>query len=924
METARILVVEDEGIVAMDIQRRLQRLGHTVAGIVSDGTEAVALARRTALDLVLMDIQLSGEMDGIEAATQIRQFTRTPVIFITAFTDAASIERAKEIQPYGYILKPFQERELAISIEMALYKSRMERTVRENRKWTEATLANISDGVITTDTTGSIKSINPAAEALTGWSSTDAIGQPFDAVCRKVGIARPPGGEQLNMTEVGTELDADIQAISQTGTTETGTELDFCGDDESRWFEIAPRDGSVLSVECTRTVICDENGVAMGHVISLRDVGVLKEQQEHLRRSRNEAERASRARSEFLSTMSHELRTPLNSIIGMADLALELSPEGEQREYLEILKSSADSLLFLISDILDLSKIDAGKMSVERESFDLYELVEEVCENLGVQSHQKGVALNLHISPECPRKTKGDHRKIRRILNNLLGNAVKFTGSGEVRCVVQPVRESPSEPVMLSFDVTDTGSGMPQEMLDEIFRPFTQIDTSATRRHGGTGVGLAITSRLVDVLEGRIRVQSKVGTGSRFQVELPLVTADVPAKPQDGLQDDPLLIPVDAAQSEKVSVSIVTKSSAISENLSRWLSHWRFEPEIFPSLFEFIGNPSHAKNTLLLVESSLLRAGTEEERNALRESVAGKTSLVLLSRVGADELAGGSSVPHHAVLRIPAGPLQLSEVVRSFIKAGAEASGIRAPGDSAMQGIEQATVLLVEDERVNRLANEKALEKLGYRVVVAEDGTKAVEIVRSRNIDVILMDIEMPVMNGIEAAMKIRNGEAGERQKKVPIIALTAHAMGTDKERARAAGMEWFLTKPFSRNQLCACLEAAVQRNAVNGAAGTELGDPGYRSTSGTELQADRTSTHSDATGSENELVRAYLSALGSETDADAAERLTQHYRDRLRNSGRRNYGSAFLRILLAYRRGDTKTAAAIRRDLARSSAFEQ
>jgi|GEM_PF-2129032 len=512
METARILVVENEGIVAMDIQRRLQRLGRTVAGVVSEGTEAVALARRTTLDLVLMDIQLNGEMDGIEAAAQIRQFTRTPVIFITAFTDAANIERAKEIQPDGHILKPFQERELAISIKMAIYKNRMERTVRENRKWTEATLANISDAVITTDTTGLIKSINPAAESLTGWSSRDAIGQPFDTMCRKVVVDRPSGGDYRN-------------------TAETGTELDFCGDGENRWFEIESRNASVLSVESTCMDICDEKGTVTGRVISLRDVGVLKEQQEHFRRSRNEAERAPRARIEFLSTVSHELRTPLNSIIGMADLALELAPKGEQREYLEILKSSADSLLLLIGNVLDLSKIGAGKMSVEREIFDLYELFEEVCEKLGVQSDQKGVAMNLNISRDCPRKIEGDHRKIRCILNNLLANAVKFTSAGEVQCVVQPVRKSSSEPVMLSSDVSDTGSGIPREMLDEIFQPFTQIDASSTRRHGGTGNGLAITSGLVDVLEGRIRVESEVGAGSRFGVELPSVAADMPAKP---------------------------------------------------------------------------------------------------------------------------------------------------------------------------------------------------------------------------------------------------------------------------------------------------------------------------------------------------------------------------------------------------------
>jgi len=203
------------------------------------------------------------------------------------------------------------------------------------------------------------------------------------------------------------------------------------------------------------------------------------------------------------------------------------------------------------------------------------------------------------------------------------------------------------------------------------------------------------------------------------------------------------------------------------------------------------------------------------------------------------------------------------------------------------------------------------LEKRGYRVVVAEDGNKALEIVRCRNIDVVLMDIEMPVMNGIEAAMRIRNGEAGERQKKVPIIALTANAMGTDQEEACAAGMEWFLAKPFSRNQLYAYLEAALQRNSVNGAAGTEL-------------QVGRASTRRDAAASENEPVRAYLSALRIETNADASERVTQHYRDRLRSSGKWHYGSAFLRILLGYRRGDTKTAAAIRRDLARSSAVEK
>ncbi len=515
----RIQIVEDESIVAFDIQHRLAFLGYQTAGVASSGEEAIRLAAEVRPDLVLMDIRLKGPMDGVQAAEAIRTVHDVPIIFLTAYADDETLERAKVTEAFGYLLKPFQERELLITIEMALYKHRVERDLRQNRLRLDATLKSIADGVIAIDSDGKVTFANNEARRILGRDGVE--GAPLSDLF--------PGLVSCSGSGGATAEESDRAAV--------------------RSALVRP-DGSSCPVEHTAAPIAGSGPGRGGCVFVLRDItGQLQAEKqlrdakqeaetarqaaeharqnaEHARQNaehaRQNAEHASRAKSEFLANMSHELRTPLNSILGLSELAAAQIDDPEPREYLEIVKQSAVSLQFLIGSILDFSKIEAGRMEIVSESFNLTRCVEEAVEKLTVEAHRKGLDILLHIDPRCPTGLKGDHRRLQQVLVNLIGNAVKFTESGRVVVSVeedQGLREE--ETVGIVISVADTGIGIPEEKIPAIFEAFTQVDGSPTRRFGGTGLGLAISRRLVDLMQGSLEVESTIRVGSVFRLTLP-------------------------------------------------------------------------------------------------------------------------------------------------------------------------------------------------------------------------------------------------------------------------------------------------------------------------------------------------------------------------------------------------------------------
>ncbi len=495
-----VLVVEDESIVALDITRRLEKSGFTVTGTVGTGTDAISLAVRNPPDIVLMDIKIRGAIDGIETARQMQERMRVPVIFLTAYSDRQSIERAKQTSSFGYLLKPFHERELAIAIELALYKFSAEQEMQRNRSLLDGTLRGLSEGVIVVGKEEKILLLNRAAEQLTGWPSTEAVGLPVDTVFSTSGD------------------DSENDSASSLG-----------------WRVLHTRNGGSVPVELTKTRQVDDERSGISTILVFRDITEIRRYERQLIRARDAAQAADEAKSQFLANMSHELRTPLNSIMGMAEFALELSKDDRQKEYIDILKGSARDLLELINGILDFAQIESGDASVENDWFDVAGIVEDILKDAAPGAYQKGLNVYLVSDPGLPSSFFGDAGKIRRILHNLVENAVKFTTRGWV--MVELESEIPDEGLsVLHLWIRDSGGGIPEDRIPDAFRLFTQIDGSRTRSSGGLGLGLTVAERMVRLLGGKIDVSTSAATGSSFHVELALQSSGSDTLP-DTLSD---------------------------------------------------------------------------------------------------------------------------------------------------------------------------------------------------------------------------------------------------------------------------------------------------------------------------------------------------------------------------------------------------
>lgn len=511
MAKTQIMVVEDEGLVALSLQRKLQILGYEVPVIVATGEQAIQQAAALRPDLILMDIMLAGSLDGIVAAGQIRARFDVPIIYLTAYSDDHTMERAKITEPYGYLIKPFEERELRTTIEIALYKHRMEKRLRENERWLATTLNSIGDAVIATDVKGAVKFLNPVAEILTGWTEEKSLNRAITQVFRIVNEdTRAPADDPV------------ARVLRDGETVNLGNHT-----------LLISRDGTERAIDDSAAPIKDEWGQILGTVLIFRDVTekrrlemelrrhrdhlqeLVETRTEELRQAKEAAEGASRAKSEFLATMSHEIRTPLNGVLGMAELLLETALDDKQRQYAGTLLQSGRSLRGLVDDILDFSKIEAAKLELSRVEFDLHRSVAETAALLAGQAHAKGLVLRTELPGETMPPVWGDPERLRQILVNLVGNAIKFTERGEIVIRLRSLERRGRE-TRFQIEVTDTGIGIAPAMQDAIFDTFAQVDGSITRRYGGTGLGLAICKRLVRLMGGEIGVESAPGRGSRF------------------------------------------------------------------------------------------------------------------------------------------------------------------------------------------------------------------------------------------------------------------------------------------------------------------------------------------------------------------------------------------------------------------------
>ena len=656
---------------------------------------------------------------------------------------------------------------------------------------------NTSDLILAYDMNRMLLFVNPAVERLLGYTMAEVRRNSF------VHWIHPEDeGRMLDLLESAFQGEA-FSDIEFRVVTRKGQIRWFAG----TWGPLRDEKGSQFGIQGVERDVTERyrmREVLNQNLAQIQVAKVQAEQQaaelsrlnEELRMARDEALEGAQAKSYFLATMSHEIRTPMNGVLGMANLLLETPLNAEQRELAETVLGSGEALLTIINDILDFSKIEAGKLTLQAVDFDLRKQMEEACELLAEAAARKNIEMLCWVEHDVPQWVRGDAGRVRQVLLNLLGNAVKFTERGEV-VVKCSLREEDAAGCRLLFEVCDTGIGISPDIQARLFVPFTQADMAASRKYGGTGLGLAISKELVAKMEGSIGLESEMGKGSRFWFDARL------APPKD---------PRPAASSPAMFGyrALVVAPHKLTRDYVRYLAPaWGLRMEPVNTVREGVAKFREALTSPLPYSAVVLDAGLADAR--LFEQLNGAPLVWLATRLELSALSGAALVITK--------PVRQEQLRRSLEKALGIPQSSPLPGVDAHAQARAALpvsdgehrVLIAEDNPVNQRLAQRLLQKLGYLTEIVSNGYEAVQALDKTSFDLVLMDCQMPEMDGYEATRRIRLREAGRSH--IPVIAMTANAMAGDREKCLDAGMDDYVTKPINLQHLAEALDKWTSNN---------------------------------------------------------------------------------------------------------------